>query len=67
MSPTSVQRCALPSTPEISSVHGRVSIRSSAYGWTCHEQPLSTMKPTLRNPGASPRWCLPECRLRCEA
>eukprot|EP00965_Chrysotila_dentata_P138915 4594666-Pleurochrysis_carterae.AAC.1 len=52
---------------EISSVQGRASIRSAACGCTCHEHPLSTMNPTLRMFGASPRPCLPEWRLECEA
>eukprot|EP00965_Chrysotila_dentata_P186113 6144418-Pleurochrysis_carterae.AAC.2 len=67
MSPTSVHWCGLPSTPEISSVQGRTSIKSSAWGCTCQEQPLSTMNPTLRRFGASLRPCLPEWRLACEA
>eukprot|EP00965_Chrysotila_dentata_P024470 810059-Pleurochrysis_carterae.AAC.2 len=67
MSPRRVQECGFPSTPDILSVHGRVLIRSSAKGWTCHEQPLSTMKPTLRIPGSSLRPVFPEWRLWCVA
>eukprot|EP00965_Chrysotila_dentata_P169215 5588268-Pleurochrysis_carterae.AAC.1 len=58
-----VQRRGLPSTPEISSVQGRALVKSHSCGCTCHEQPLSTMRATLRSPGARRRPCFPLCRL----
>eukprot|EP00965_Chrysotila_dentata_P142969 4724539-Pleurochrysis_carterae.AAC.1 len=67
MSPMRVHRYCFPSTPGISSVHGRAFTRSLACRCTCHEQPLSTMRTTLRSPGARQRPRLSPCRLRWEA
>eukprot|EP00965_Chrysotila_dentata_P051916 1723578-Pleurochrysis_carterae.AAC.1 len=50
MSPTTVARCGLPSTPEIASSVDRRFTRSSACGCTCQVQPLSTTKETPLRP-----------------
>eukprot|EP00965_Chrysotila_dentata_P189731 6173478-Pleurochrysis_carterae.AAC.1 len=55
MSPISVTRCGLPSTPAMISSVLRTFTRSHACGWMCQVHPLSTTKVTARRP--VPRAC----------